>query len=92
MVYYDTSIPDLPLKNINGQRIKAYPEFEYYQVYDENDIYTIFMQGIDADRLRYQSVPKNVEILRDDDRVKHIRVRGTLVGALAAMNDLEGKY
>ena len=89
MAYYDTSIQDMPLKNIRGQRIRTYPEFEY-QVNDENDINTIFMQGIDADELGYQSVPKNAEILRDDDRVKHIKVRGSLVEALAAMNEMDG--
>ena len=52
------AIQDLPLKNISGQRIRAYPEFEYYQVYDENDINTIFIYGIDADKLGYQSLPK----------------------------------
>ena len=89
MAYYDTNIQDLPLKNISSQRIRAYPEFEYYQEYDENDINTIFMQGIDADELGYQSSPKTVEILRDDNRVKHIKVRGSLVEALAAMNEMD---
>lgn len=89
MVYYDTNIQDLPLKNISGHRIRTSPEFEYYQVYDENDINTIFMQGIDADE--QGSIPRNVEMLRDDGfRIKHIRVKGLPTEALAAMRELDG--
>ncbi|MGA7368116.1 MAG: hypothetical protein WBX01_03235 [Nitrososphaeraceae archaeon] len=31
------------------------------------------------------------EILRDEDRVKHIRVKGSLIEALKTMNELDGR-
>jgi len=75
---YDTSIQESPLKNISGQRIKTYPEFEYYQVYDETDPNLIFVEGIDLSE--QGNTPKNVDILRDDGfRIRHIRVRGSPV-------------
>jgi hypothetical protein len=86
--YYDTNNQDVPLKDISELRVKTYPELSYYQTWDEEDPNMVFMEQID---LGEQNIPRNVEILRDDHRVKHIRIRGSPVEALAAMNELDGK-
>lgn len=75
MQYYDTKIQDVPVKDIREPRVKTYPELDKYPVYDESDVYFPFGQGIDLDES--DSVPGNVELLRDDGRIKHIRVRGS---------------
>jgi hypothetical protein len=88
---YDTSIQDAPLRDISNTGVKTYPEFEYYQKYDENDSNMIFAEGIDLSE--QGNTPKNVGILRDDGfRIRHIRVRGSPVEALSAMNKLDDKY
>jgi hypothetical protein len=53
---------------------------------DDNDPDMIFIQQINPDD---RNTPGNVEILRDDTRVKHIRVRGSPVEVLASMNELD---
>ena len=50
----------------------------------------IFMQGIYPEE--YDNTPGNVEIIRDEGfRNKHIRVRGSPIDAMAAMNRLDDK-
>jgi hypothetical protein len=42
-------------------------------VLEEDGPNMIFMQGINADELGYQGLPKKVEIIRDDGfRIEHI--------------------
>ncbi|MGA7369411.1 MAG: hypothetical protein WBX01_09790 [Nitrososphaeraceae archaeon] len=83
MAYYDTNTQDTPLRDISG--VKAYSEFQYYKVLDENDPDMIFIQGINPDE---QGLPKNIEILKDDGiREKH--VRGSPVEVMAALNELD---
>src|SRR5918996_1198835 len=84
--YYDTKIQDVPIKNLSESKVKPFPELHKYPTYEENDIYMSFVQGIDPDE--YDSIPRNVEVLRDDGRIKHIKVKGLPTEALAAMNDL----
>src|SRR5918996_5257647 len=87
--YYDTKIQDVPIKNLSESKVKTFPELDKYPTYGENDIYMSFVQGIDPDE--YDSIPRNVEVLRDDGfRIEHIRVRGLPTEALAAMNELDG--
>jgi ribosomal protein L37AE/L43A len=83
MQYYDTSIQDIPLKNIKESRVKTFPELSKYPTYDESDVYLPFVQGIDPDA--ETSIP-DVEVLRDDGRIKHIRVKGLPTEALAVMD------
>jgi hypothetical protein len=89
MQYYDTSIQDVPVKDISEPKVKVYPELDKYPTYDESDVYLPFVQGIDIDE--YDSVHRNIEILRDEDRVKHIRVKGSLIEVLKTMNELDGR-
>lgn len=86
MQYYDTSIQDIPLKTIKESRVKIFPELSKYPTYDELDVYLPFVQGIDPDA--ETSIPENVEVLRDDGRIKGIRVKGLPTEALAVMNEL----
>ena len=86
----DTSIQDVPLKNINDSRVKAYPELDHYPTAEENDIWLPFVQGIDPDA--DEDIPNNIEVISDDGfRHKHIRVKGMPTEALAAMNELDNK-
>ena len=88
MVFYDTSAQDMPLRDISNNKVKTYPEFSYYKVYDEADPNMLFAEGIDLSS-EVDNVPRNVEIIRDDHRVKHIQVKGSLVVAIAAMNEMD---
>jgi hypothetical protein len=74
---------------LSDSKVKAYPELDRYPTAEENSPYTIFIQGINPDE--YDSIPRNGEILRDDNRVKHIRVRGLPTEALAAINEIDGR-
>jgi hypothetical protein len=85
---YDTNIQDVPLKDTKELRVKTYPELSYYQTWDEEDPNTVFIESIDLGE--QHNIPGNVAILRDDHRVKHIRVKGSPVEAMAAMNQLDG--
>jgi hypothetical protein len=49
----------------------------------------IFAEGTDPEE---QSLPGNMEILRDDNRIKHIRVKGSLGETLSAVNEMDAKY
>jgi hypothetical protein len=69
-------------------RVKTYEQFQYYLVLDDNDPNMIFVEGIDPDE---RSKRGNVETLRDDNRVKHIRVKGLPTEALSAMNGIDSK-
>ena len=85
----DTSIQDMPLRDISGTKVKAYSEFQYYSAYDDNDSYMISLQGIKTDE---QNTPGNVEIRRDNSfRIKHIRVRGSLVEVLSKISEMDYK-
>ena len=69
--------------------MKTFPELDKYPTYEENDIYMSVVQGIDPDE--YDSIPRNVEELRDDGHHKKIRVKGLPTEALAMMNEMDGK-
>lgn len=89
MQYYDTSIQDVPIKNIKDSRVKTYAELEHYHQLDDDDIFMPFVQGVspDAD----EDIPSNIEVISDDGRHKHIRIKGLPIEALAAMNELDDK-
>ena len=87
--YYDTKIQDVPIKNINDSRVKTYAELEHYHQLDDDDTYLPFVQGVNPDT--DEDIPGNVEVLADDGRHKHIRVKGNIAEALSAMNELDDK-
>ena len=60
MQYYDTSIQDAPIKDLNESKVKTFPELSHYPTYDESDTYLPFVQGIDPDA--ETSIP-DVEVL-----------------------------
>ena len=55
---------------------------------DENDPDMIFAEGIDPDADE-DNIPSNIEVISDDGRYKHIRVKGSPVEAMAAMRELD---
>jgi hypothetical protein len=90
MQYYDTSIQDVPVKDIRDTKVKAFPELDHYPTADEDDVWLPFVQGVDPDADE-QDIPRNIEVISDDGRHKHIRVKGLPTEALAAMNELDDK-
>ncbi len=91
MQYYDTSIQDVPIKNINDSRVKTYAELEHYHQLDDEDIYLPFVQGVDPDADSEDYVPSNVEVISDNGRHRHIRVKGDITKAIADMNEMDDK-
>ncbi|MGA7370209.1 MAG: hypothetical protein WBX01_13865 [Nitrososphaeraceae archaeon] len=76
------------MKNISSSGVKTFPEFEYYPTYDDADPNLMFAEGID---LSEQDNIPGIEIIRDDGfRIRHIRVRGSLVEAMATINEMDG--
>jgi hypothetical protein len=87
--YYDTKVQDVPIKNINDGRVKMYAELEHYHQLDDDDIYLSFVEGVNPDENDEEYVPSNIEIVTDDGHHRHIRVKGDITKALAAMNQMD---
>ncbi|MFY9965282.1 MAG: hypothetical protein WAK50_06045 [Nitrososphaeraceae archaeon] len=88
--YYDTTIQDVPIKNVKDSKVRTFPELDHYPTYEENDIWLPFVEGINPDA--DGDISGNIEVVYDDDgRHKHIRVKGLPTEALAAMNELDDK-
>ncbi|MGC1133643.1 MAG: hypothetical protein WA941_12535 [Nitrososphaeraceae archaeon] len=71
-------------------KVRTYTELSHYPTYEENDIYRPFMEGIDVGE-QDNNIPGNIEVVYDDGRHKHIRVKGLPTEALAAMNELDDR-
>ena len=87
---YDTSIQDVPVKDISESKVRTYTELDHYPTAEEGDIFVPFIEGFgpaadDDDDDEY--VPRNIEVISDNGMHKHIRVKGLSTEALAAMND-----
>lgn len=90
MQYYDTSIQDVPIKDMSESKVKVYPELDRYPTYDTEDPNMVFVEGIDIGE--QGSIP-GVEVLRDDGfRHKHIRVKGLPIEALSSMNEIDDQF
>jgi len=89
MEYYDISIQDVPVKDISESKVRTYTELTHYATYDINDPNMIFVEGVAIDEDSEEYVPRNVEVLEEDGRHKHIRVKGDITKALAAMNEMD---
>lgn len=87
---YDTKIQDAPIKDMSESKVRTYTELSHYPTYEENDIYMPFVQGIDPDA-DAGDIPSNIEVVSDDGRHKHIRVKGLPTEALATMNEMDGR-
>jgi hypothetical protein len=48
MQYYDTSIQDVPIKDVSESKVRIYSELDKFPTYEENDIWMPFMEGIDV--------------------------------------------
>jgi hypothetical protein len=84
---YDTSIQDVPIKDMSESKDKVYPELDRYPTYDTEDPNMVFVEGIDIGE--QDSIP-GVEVLRDDGfRHNHIRVKGLPIEALSAMIEID---
>ena len=88
---YDTSIQDVPVKNIGESKVRVSAELQHYPTYEENDIWSPFIEAINADTDSDEDIPSNVVVVSDDRHRKHIRVKGDITKALSAMNEMDGK-
>lgn len=89
--YYDTNIQDVPIKNISESKVRVSAELEHYPTYEENDIYSPFIEAINPNADELEDIPNNIEVVSDDGRHKHIRVKGLSIEALSAMRELDGR-
>ena len=88
---YDTSIQDVPVKDVSESKVKTYTELTHYATYDINDPNMVFVEGVAIDEDSEECVPRNVEVVSDDGHHRHIRVKGLPAEALAAMWELDGR-
>jgi len=90
MEYYDTSIQDVPVKDLSESKVRTYPELDRYPTYDESDVYLPFVEGINPDT--DGDITSNIEVVYLDGLRKHIRVKGLPTEALSIMNELDEEH
>jgi hypothetical protein len=90
MQYYDTSIQDVPIKDLSESKVKVYPELDKYPTYDIEDPNMVFVEGIDIEE-QDNNIPGNLEVVYDDGKHKKVRVKGLPAEALAMMNEVAKK-
>ena len=90
MEYYDTKIQDVPVKSIKDSRVKTYPELSRYPTYEEDDVFTPFIEGINPDQEEdYDQEGVSLISSSADNRIQHIKVKGDITKALSAQHDFE---
>jgi ribosomal protein L37AE/L43A len=87
---YDTSIQDVPVKDISESKVRTYTELDHYPTYEEDDMFTPFIEGINPDREEDYD-QEGVELVSPsyDNRMQHIRVKGDITKALSAQHNFE---
>jgi ribosomal protein L37AE/L43A len=90
MEYYNTSIQDVPVKDLRESKVKTYTELSHYPTYEEDDMFTPFIEGINPDREEDYD-QEGVELVSPsyDNRMQHIRVKGDITKALSAQHNFE---
>jgi ribosomal protein L37AE/L43A len=90
MEYYNTSIQDVPVKDLRESKVKTYTELSHYPTYEEDDMFTPFIEGINPDREEDYD-QEGVELVSSsyDNRMQHIRVKGDITKALSAQHNFE---
>ena len=90
---YDTSIQDVPVKDISESKVRTYTELDHYPTAEEGDIFVPFIEGFGpaADDDDDEYVPRNIEVISANGMHKHIRVKGLPTEALATMNELDDR-
>jgi DNA-directed RNA polymerase subunit RPC12/RpoP len=88
MSYYDTKIQDSVVKDKEDFKLTPYSGLQHYPVFDADDPNLPFVEAINPDA-RDQEDPPDLEILRtsSDQRVQHIRVRGSPGDALRLVSE-----
>jgi ribosomal protein L37AE/L43A len=88
---YDTSIQDVPVKDIKESRVKTFPELDHYPTTDEDDVWLPFIEGIDPDQEEEDYDQQGVELVSSsaDNRIQHLKVKGDITKALSAQHDFE---
>ncbi|MGC1133744.1 MAG: hypothetical protein WA941_13040 [Nitrososphaeraceae archaeon] len=87
---YDTSIQDVPVKDLRESKVRTYAELDHYPTAEEDDIWLPFVQGISPDQEEDYD-QQGVELISSsaDNRIQHIRVKGDITKALSAQHQFE---
>lgn len=91
MQHYDTKIQDKPIADISDFKLVPHSDLLHYPQFDDNDPRLAFVANIDVDKLAGEE--DYVELVKSspDTRVKHIKVKGSPVQAISAMNEADKK-
>jgi len=90
MEYYDTSIQDVPVKDLRESKVKTYTELSHYPTAEEDDIFVPFIEGINPDQEEdYDQEGVSLISSSADNRIQHIKVKGDITKALSAQHDFE---
>jgi hypothetical protein len=78
MEWYDTKIQDSPIHDKSDFKLYTLRDLERYHQFDPDDPNEPFVQGIDLDTTDEEDSP-DIKIVKTsaDQRVQHIRVRGS---------------
>lgn len=87
--HYDTRLQDRPLTDITDFKLVPHTDLRHYAQFDENDPNLPFVHSIDVDRLAGEAEVVEIVKTSPDQRVKHIRVKGSPVEVMAAMKEFD---
>jgi DNA-directed RNA polymerase subunit RPC12/RpoP len=86
---YDPKIQDVPIKDLSTSKVRVWAELAHYPIYEENDPYLPFAEGIDMDDIVEEE--KDIQLISSspDLRIQKIRVKGDISKALSAQHYFE---
>jgi len=90
MEYYDTSIQDVPVKDLRESKVKTYTELSRYPTEEEDDIFVPSIESINPDEQEDYD-QEGVELISSsyDSRIQSIRVKGDITKSLSAQHNFE---
>jgi hypothetical protein len=89
MEYYDTSIQDVPIKDIKESRVEAYPELDHYPTAEEDDVWVPFIERINVDQEEDYPDQEGVELVSSSHDIRIQHLKGDITKALSAQHDFE---
>lgn len=87
--HYDTKIQDRPLTDTTDFKLVPHTDLRHYPTFDENDPMLPFVKNIPIDELAGEEDYIELVKTTPDQRVKHIRVKGSPVEAIYAMKEAD---
>jgi hypothetical protein len=90
MEYYNTSIQDVPVKDLIESKVRTFPELDHYPTAEEDDIWLPFIESINPDQEEdYDQEGVELVSASHDNRIQHLKVKGDITKALSAQHDFE---